>query len=135
MKPINIKLDKYSWILIAMIIAICVWRIAVLYYWILSPEIELPNSPAIQKSIKYPWISIWSLAIIIPCLMVLIVPILRDAIRVAFVSGIFISFGIATVVGHFYFSGNVAGSMVLFFVAGVHFYKLSRSSHVINNGT
>ncbi|MCG7971412.1 MAG: hypothetical protein JBO36_12235 [Candidatus Thiodiazotropha taylori] len=120
------KLDKLSWFFLAFIIAVCAWRFIILYYWWFLPEIELPSSPAIYKSVNYPWVSIWFLIITLPCVLVLVLPAFRDALRVAFVSGVLVSLGIASIVGMWFLSANVSGPATVFVLAGMHFYKLSR---------
>jgi hypothetical protein len=126
MKGEILSFDKVAWLLVAFIIAICTWRFLVLYYWWFLPEIELPSSPAIYKSVKYPWVSVLSLVITLPCLVVLIIPAFRDALRVAFISGVLVCLGIASVLGMWFLSANVSGPTAIFVLAGAHFYKLSR---------
>jgi hypothetical protein len=126
MKESAFRLNKLSWFFLAFIIAVCAWRFVILYYWWYLPDIELPSSPAIYKSVKYPWVSITFLAITLPCLIFLVIPAFRDALRVAFVSGVLVSLGMVSIFGMWFLSANVAGPSALFVLAGMHFYKLSR---------
>jgi hypothetical protein len=121
------RFDKLSWFLLVFIISVCAWRFVILYYWWYLPDIELPSSPAIYKSVKYPWVSITFLFITLPCLIVLVIPAFRDALRVAFISGVLVSLGMASIVEMWFLSANVSGPSALFILAGMHFYKLSRS--------
>ncbi len=128
MKESDIRFDKLSWFLLAFIIAVCAWRFVILYYWWYLPDIELPSSPAIYKSVEYPWVSIVFLVITLPCLIVLLIPGFRDALRVAFISGVLVSLGIASIVGMWFLSANVSGPAALFVLVGLRFYQLSRGN-------
>jgi hypothetical protein len=125
-EQIAFRFNKLSLFLLAFMMAVCAWRFVILYYWWYLPDIEVPSSPAIYKSVEHPWVSILFLVITLPCLIVLVIPAFRDALRVAFISGVLVSLGIASLVGMWFLSANVSGPSALFVLAGMHFYKLSR---------
>ena len=121
----RVKIDKIAIVLMAMTGLICFLRGATLYYWWQMPDIEMSSSAAIYKGVQYPEVSFATLVVGIPCLIVLIMPALRAIPRVIFISGLLVSFGIASIIGSISLSFNVAGGGAIFLMLGVHLYRLT----------
>lgn len=120
-----VKIDKYTYFAIALIASVCILRVVTLYYWFNLSTIEMSSSPAIYKGVEYPEVSLLTLLVGIPSILVLLLPIFRTYSRVFFVSGALVLFGTVSVVASFYLSLNVAGGGVLFTILGAHIYRIT----------
>lgn len=134
MKERRLRLDKASWAFIAYIAVVCLAKLVVLFYWIQLPEVEVPSSPYLQKGVQYPMVAFWHLAVSLPCLVVLVIPQLRSAHRIAFIAGICVSLGIASFIGMWYISGNIFAGTLGYLIAGIQFYKQSNGGRLMGNG-
>ena len=119
------KLDKVSYTAILILGLLCVLRGATLYFWWNMPNIEMASSPAIYKGVQYPVISFTTLLIGLPGIAVLMLPKLRTLPRAFFISGIFVSYGIASIAAAFYLSTNVAGGGGIFILSGMYIYRVA----------
>lgn len=121
----KVKLDKLTYALMLMVALICLLRGVTLYFWWHMPDIEMSVSPAIYKGVQYPEVSFATLAIGVPCLIVLMTHLLRDLARAVFVSGVLVSFGMISIIGAMSLSFNVAGGGAIFLMLGVQLYRLT----------
>ncbi len=117
------KIDKVTILLVVMVGLVCVLRGATLYYWWHTPGIELPSIPAIIKGVQFPFVSIATLLIGLPCIAILALPILRTLQKVLFISGAMVSFGIVSIMASIYLSFNVAGGGAIFILLGMYLYR------------
>ena len=125
MEP-RIHLDKLTYLLVVLVALICILRGVTLYYWWHMPDIELSSSPAIYKGVRFPGVSFATLIIGLPCIAVLVLPILRTTTRVIFISGALVSFGAVSIIAAYYLSFNVAGGGASFFILGVRLLQISK---------
>ena len=126
------KLDKVTYMLILAVTCVCIWKGLILYHWLYLGEIEMSNSPGIYKSVKYPIISVVTLLISLPSLMVLLIPSIRTIPVVLFVSGALVVLGVVTICLMPYVSINVAGGSLFFIMLGQNTFILAKKNHELS---
>ena len=124
--PINIHKETY--LLLLFVVVLSMLKMVTLYYWWFLPNITLPDSPAITKGVNYPAISIATVIIGIVSFIILLTPVFRTKLVLAFWSGVLVTSGILSFIGTWYLSPNVVLGGAIFIILGIHIIRLLKNT-------
>lgn len=117
--------SKGEWLIIALVYADCLMRLAALLFVFISPE-NAPNVAGFRREMKYPEFQIAVLAFSVPGLVFLSVPALRSAKAIKIIGCVFFVESLVFIVLGFFLSASITGSAIAYALTASMLFRKGR---------